>query len=198
MDREGNAYVTGTTYSPDFPLANPFQPTHLSQDAFVLSQDAFVTKLNPQGSGLVYSTFLGGSSGETGYGIAVDRREGECLVVGTTNSLNFPVAKATQSTYGGGSTNNSKGDTFVTKFSPSGTSLVYSTYLGGNNVENGFGIAVDRNGNAYVTGQTNSPNFPTVKAIQPQLGGAVGADSDAFVAKITMPMVASLNQVDKK
>ncbi|TMG77585.1 MAG: hypothetical protein E6H80_00750 [Betaproteobacteria bacterium] len=137
--------------------------------------DAFVTKLNPTGSALVYSTYLGGRFGETSRGIVTDA-DGNVFVTGNTESPDFPTTMgAFQSIYGG---NN---DAFVTKLNPIGSGLVYSTYLGGTGGERGGGIAVDANGNAYVTGSTWSLDFPTTPgAFQPNFRGG---DFDAFVAK---------------
>ena len=125
---------------------------------------------------LGYSTFLGGSNTELGFGIAVDSA-GNAYVTGRTDSPNFPTVNPIQPTLGGIS------DAFVTKLNAAGSALVYSTFLGGSNFERGSGIAVDSAGNAYVTGRTESPNFPTVNPIQPTLGGA----ADAFVTKISEP-----------
>ena len=136
--------------------------------------NAFVTKINASGSALVYSTYLGGSGGDSGFGIAVDG-SGNAYVTGDTESTNFPTANALQPTFGGGQI-----DAFVTKINPSGSALGYSTYLGGSGADDGFGIAVDGLGNAYVTGTTESTNFPTANALQPTSGGSY----DAFVTKI--------------
>ena len=151
IDQAANVYVTGNTNSADFPLANAFQST--IGDSF--NGDAFVTKLNSNGS-LSYSTFLGGSNSDTGFGIAVDV-SGNAYVTGVTRSNNFPTANPIQATYGG-----SLNDAFVTKLNAQGSALVYSTYLGGLGSDNGRGIAVDVNGNAYVTGFTSSFDFPVV------------------------------------
>jgi hypothetical protein len=172
VDGLGNAYVTGYTGSTNFPTTpGAFQTTYGG------GVDAFVTKLNPLGSApLVYSTFLGGSSGDQGRGIAVDG-SGNAYVTGFTGSTNFPTTLgAFQTSYGG------NGDAFVTKLNPAGSApLVYSTYLGGSNEDVGGGIAVDSSGNAYVTGYTFSTNFPTTSnAFQPTSGGA----PDAFVTKL--------------
>ena len=115
--------------------------------------DAFVTKLNPTGSALVYSTYLGGSSDDSGYGIAVDSA-GNAYVTGWTDSTDFPTMNPLQAAYGGGGD-----DAFVTKINPTGSALVYSTYLGGSGGDAGTGIAVDSAGNAYVTGHTDSTDF---------------------------------------
>ncbi|HST52511.1 MAG TPA: SBBP repeat-containing protein, partial [Pyrinomonadaceae bacterium] len=151
VDSSSNAYVTGQTFSNNFPVANAIQGT------FGGITDAFVTKLNATGSALVYSTYLGGSN-DSGASIAVDS-SGNAYVAGQTLSTNFPVANAFQGTLGGSS------DAFVTKLSASGSSFVYSTYLGGSGnpgsqQDNGFAIAMDSAGNAYVTGATDAKNFP--------------------------------------
>jgi hypothetical protein len=153
VDSAGNAYVTGNTSSTDFPTTpGAFATTKNSVD------DAFVTKLNASGTALVYSTYLGGNGTngtDVGYGIAVDSA-GNAYVTGATLSTDLPTTPGAFET-----TNNGSDDTFVTKLNASGTGLVYSTYLGGNSADFGYGIAVDLAGNAYVTGETNSTDFPT-------------------------------------
>ena len=149
VDPSADVYVTGVTSSTDFPVENAFQPTIGSN----FSSDAFVTKLRPNGP-LVYSTYLGGSSSDGGNAIAVDA-SGNTYITGTTSSSNFPTQNAIQPTNSGFS-----GDAFVTKLNPQGLGLVYSTYLGGSNGDVGRGIAVDSAGQAYVTGYTNSSEFP--------------------------------------
>ncbi len=168
VDSSGNAYVTGTTLSANFPKQIPFDGT------FGGTQDAFVTKLNGTGSALVYSTYLGGSGLDFGFGIAVD--SGNAYVTGTTFSLDFPTLNAFQAGLGGGVSD----DAFVTRLNATGSALVYSTYLGGSGIEGGRAIAVDSSGNAYVTGVTASSNFPTANAVQSGFGGG----QDAFVAKL--------------
>jgi Beta-propeller repeat len=171
VDGSGNAYVTGETNSTNFPTTNPLQPANAG------GVDAFVTKLNPTGSALVYSTYLGGSGFDQGEGIAVDS-SGNAYVVGATNSNNFPVTpNAFQSACGNPS---SCANAFVTKLNPTGSALVYSTYLGGNLIDSGLGIAVDASGSAYVVGETSSTNFPTLNPLQPVYGGG----NDAFVSKL--------------
>jgi uncharacterized repeat protein (TIGR01451 family) len=169
VDNSGNAYVTGTTLSQNFPTANAFQATNPS-----FSNKAFVTKINAAGSALVYSTYLGGSFNDDGVDIAVDAA-GSAYVVGTTNSINFPVAGALQPTLSGAS------DAFVTKFAPNGMSLVYSTYLGGTSTESGLGLALDSANNAYVVGSTTSTNFPILNPLQANYRG----NTDAFIAKLS-------------
>jgi Beta-propeller repeat/IPT/TIG domain len=166
VDSTGNAYVAGLTYSIDFPTQNPLQRFKGG------SSDAFVSKFNAAGSGLVYSTYLGGNADDKGYGIAVDVI-GNVYVTGLTRSPDFPTANPFQGAEGG------LGDVFVSKLNASGSALVYSTYLGGNNTETGYGIAVDASGNAYVTGETLSTTFPTANPMQSASGGY----EDAFVAK---------------
>ena len=153
VDADGNAYLTGRTFSPDFPTTpGAFQTT-------LPGHSAFVTKLNPTGSALVYSTYLGGNNSEVGYGIAVDSA-GNAFVTGNTNSSNFPTTPtAVQPTFGGDVSNG--GDAFVTQLDAAGSALLYSTYLGGSGLDEGSAIAVDPAGNAYVTGLTQSGNFPT-------------------------------------
>jgi Beta-propeller repeat len=166
VDGLGNTYVAGLTRSTNFPTANPLQPASGG------GYDAFVSKINPTGSAFIYSTYLGGNSDEGGYGIAV--HSGSAYVTGYTISTNFPTANPLQPANGGGA------DAFVAKFSPTGSALVYSTYLGGSNGDSGFGIAVDVTGSAYVTGNTTSTNFPTMNPLQRTRRGG----SDAFVTKI--------------
>jgi len=166
-DSSGSVYVTGLTYSSNFPTVNPVQP------AIGGSSDVFVAKLDAAGSALTYSTYLGGSATEQGTGIAVDSA-GNAYVTGWTLSTNFPTASPIQATTGGGY------DAFVTKLDATGASLVYSTYLGGSGTDEAFAIAVDSTSNAYVTGLTSSNNFPLVSPLQPAYGGV----EDAFVLKM--------------
>ena len=166
VDGEGSAYLTGNTSSTNFPTMNPLQPTLNGVS------NAFVTKLNPTGSALVYSTYLGGSGSENGFGIAVDG-VGNAYVTGNTTSTNFPTMNPLQPTLNG------VGNAFVTKINPTGSALVYSTYLGGSGQDWGYGIAEDSAGNAYVTGQSSSSNFPTTPgAFQTVCAGGV------FVSKL--------------
>jgi Bacterial Ig-like domain (group 3)/Beta-propeller repeat len=175
VDSAGNAYVTGITSSTDFPTMNPMQPTNHGNADGDCFCDAFVAKINAAGSALVYSTYLGGSGYDSGWGIAVDSA-GNAYVTGYTASTDFPTKNPLQAAQGG------YGDAFVAKLSATGTALVYSTYLGGSFAEYGHHIAVDSAGNAYVTGDTGSTDFPTTtNAVQPVYGGP---NSDAFVSKL--------------
>ena len=175
VDSSGDAYVTGYTQGGDFPVT----PGALQTNFGGGQADAFVTMLNPTGSALLYSTYLGGSGLDAGYGVAVDNL-GNAHVTGGTNSTDFPVTPGAFQTACGGKDNCQYGTAFVAEFNVTGSALVYSTYLGGNYDDAGTGIAVDSSGNVYVTGGTNSTNFPTTPgAFQPTLGG----NGNAFVAK---------------
>jgi hypothetical protein len=171
VDQRGQACVTGGTISPDFPTYNALQP---ALDGY---SDAFVAKLTPDGATLSYATYLGGSGSDYGTDIALDKK-GRAIVTGGTYSINFPTVDALQPAFGGG-----LGDAFIAKFTAAGATLRYATYLGGSGIEEGNGIAVDEQGQIYVIGRTRSPDFPTVNALQPALGGGDG-DEDAFVTKI--------------
>jgi len=174
VDSSGNAYMTGYTYSTDFPVVNPLQATKKSGPN---NGTAFVSKLNPAGSALVYSTYLGGSGEDGGAGIAADS-SGNAYVTGSTWSTDFPVVNPLQATKKSGPDN---GTAFVSKLNPAGSALVYSTYLGGSNYDQGAGIAVDSSGNAYVTGNTGSTNFPTANPLQTRLAGY----TNSFLVKIS-------------
>ncbi|MBI2987758.1 MAG: SBBP repeat-containing protein [Deltaproteobacteria bacterium] len=176
VDASGNSYVTGSSTSTNFPT---------TEGAFQRAKsgpyDVFVTKLNSQGNGLVYSTYLGGTGPETGFGISVDC-SGNAHITGWTYSTDFPTQNAFQPQHGGGPQDDIR-DAFMTKMSSDGKSLVYSTYLGGNGVDVGWDITADCTGNAYVTGETWSSNFPTTAgAFQTAFGGGIG---DAFVTKLS-------------
>ena len=149
VDAAGNAYVTGSTYINDFPVTNAFQTTNGG------GGDAFITKLNPTGSALIYSTYLGGNNSEWGNSIALDAA-GAAYVAGGTNSPNFPVKNALQPAKKNGE------DLFLTKLAPDGKSLEYSTYIGGNEYEPGFDarVLVDATGAAYLAASTASRDYP--------------------------------------
>ena len=168
VDGSGNAYVTGYTQSTNFPTQNPYQRFYATRG------DAFITKLSSSGSALTYSTYLGGSYVDRGYGIAVDG-SGNAYVTGETSSGDFPTHTQYQKTYAG------YYDAFITKLSSSGNTLSYSSYLGGDGYDCGDGIAVDGSGNAYVTGDTESIDFPTQNPYQ----GTNAGYYDAFVAKLS-------------
>jgi Big-like domain-containing protein/beta-propeller repeat-containing protein len=173
VDGSGNAYVVGFTESLDFPITPGAFQTTLDG-----SNDIFVTKFNPAGSALVYSTYLGGSEVNDGLGIAVDNA-GDAYVTGLTYSSDFPTTPgAFQTTYAGDQ------DGFITKLSPSGSALLYSSYLGGSGLNQGSGVAVDNFGDAYITGFTQATNFPvTVGAFQTTCGNPNSCEN-AFVTEM--------------
>jgi uncharacterized repeat protein (TIGR01451 family) len=166
VDASGSAYVAGDTSSTDFNTVGPIE----GDEAFTF-EDAFVSKLNATGSALVYSTYLGGNSSDFANGIAVDA-DGAAYVTGSTQSTDFNTVAPIEG-------DEASGDAFVFKLDASGSSLVYSTYLGGNLSDAASGIAVDANGAAYVTGATSSTDFNTVGPIEGD-----EASSDAFVSKL--------------
>jgi hypothetical protein len=175
INSSGNAYIVGQTDSTgtsSFPTQGPIQGTNAGL------VDAFIAELNTAGTGLVYSTYLGGSTGDLATGIALDGSN-NAYVTGITVSSNFPTkAGAFQSSFGGGSE-----DSFVAKIMPDGSALVYSTFLGGNGADDALAIAVDSAGEVYVTGKTQSTDFPTLNAFQPSFGGGT-IDGDGFVTKL--------------
>lgn len=170
VDSSGNAYVAGYSNSTDFPMMNALQS--LSGGSY----DAVIVKLNAAG-GLIFSTYYGGSGDDRANAVALDA-SGNVYVTGQTASQNLTVTNAFQSAYGGGAS-----DAFVIKLNSAGTSRVYATYLGGSGDDKGYGIAVDSSGNAFITGQTASTNFPVTNALQPAKGSG-GIETDAFVTKL--------------
>jgi hypothetical protein len=175
VDGMGAAYLAGYTYSTDFPLVAPIQGSLLG------GFDAFVAKLDPSGSTLAYSTYLGGTDTDAGYGITVDGL-GNAYVTGDTGSLDFPVVLPIQATHAPivGTDAKAKYDAFITKINPSGSALLYSTYLGGSFGESGHVMVLDGAGNLYLTGHTESPDFPVASPLQPIFGGMM----DGFIAKL--------------
>jgi uncharacterized protein YfiM (DUF2279 family) len=173
VDRAGNIYVTGQTASADYPTtAGVFDPGYNN------NTDVFVTKLNSSGSTIAYSTFIGGSAFDSGNGIAVDA-SGAAYVAGFSGSLNYPTTPGSFDT-----TQNGGSDAFVTKLDPTGSTLEYSTYLGGAgfSFEGANGIAVDREGSAYVTGFTGSAAFPTTPGAYDTTKNGTG--NDVYVTKL--------------
>ncbi len=181
LDGTGSAYITGSAFSTDFPTTvGAFQTTH--PGAATSNNAAFVSKLSADGKSLLYSTYLGGSGGDSAYGIAVSSA-GNAYVTGSAFSTNFPTtALAYQRSLGV----NSFGAAFITKLSADGKSLVYSTYLGGNDQSQdyGAGIALDGAGNAYVTGLAGSANFPVTSAAYQRINRGSGTNS-AFLTKLS-------------
>lgn len=165
VDASGKAYLTGFTDSTDFPLFNPAQPRAGASD------NGFVTVLNSDGNGFVFSTYLGGNGDDAPLGIAVSR-DGSSIVSGKTNSPDFNTLNA-RAQYAGND------DAFVAKFNPLG-GLIYSTYLGGSGNDKATSVAIDSEGNAYITGSTDSSDFPVINALQPK----IAEGDDAFIAKL--------------
>jgi hypothetical protein len=179
VDSAGNAYVTSTTSSHDFPTtpgAFQVRSSFGKNGLFNYPSDAFVTKLNATGTALVYSTYIGGGSKSesAGTSIAVDAN-GDAHVTGWTNSTTFPTANALQTTNAGGI------DAFVTVLNPTGAGLLFSSYFGGSGNDYGYGLALDSVGNAYVGGQTASSTFPTTP------GAYQTTPGNGFVLKIDPP-----------
>lgn len=197
VDPGGNAYIATGTLSADFPVtAGAFQTTYggappvCSQAANTICGDVVITKVSPNGSQLIYSTYLGGSSGEYPFGLAVDAH-GAAYVAGYTESTDFPVtAGAFQTTFAGRTpvcpgVYFPCGDGFVTKLSSSGASLVYSTYIGGTGDDYIENIAIDQSGNVYATGTTDSLDYPiTAGALQTTLPCNYNLCGSAFVTKL--------------
>lgn len=166
VDSSGSAYITGYTLSSNFPIQDAFDESYKGK------KDVFITKLSPDGKRIIYSTYIGGTEDEEGYSIAVDSL-GSVYVTGYTKSHNYPTKNPFQGYHG-------KMDVFLTKLSPDGRMLVYSTYLGGSEDDFGRAIAIDSVGNAYITGETKSSNFPTKNPLQGYL-----AENDVFVVKLS-------------
>ena len=168
LDGIGNIYVTGHTTSADFPVAAPLNATNSLQDAFV-------TKLDPTGTTVIYSTYLGGSGVDEGRAIAADGA-GNAFVAGYTQSIDFPSS----SPLAGQTALQGVQNGFVSRLSSDGARLIFSSYLGGTGVDSVNGIAVDKSGNAFVAGVTTSSDFPIKAAFQ----SAAATNGDAFVSEI--------------
>lgn len=167
VDTSGSVYLTGETYSSDFPTQNP------RQGGLAGSNDAFIARLSASGNSLTYATYLGGANEDMGKAIVVDG-SGNAYVSGSTRSTDFPTKNPLQATLAG------EYDAFIAALSPSGASLLYSTYLGGSGEDYGDAIVVDGSGNAYLAGSTKSTDFPTSTPYQAGNGGGW----DAVVAKL--------------
>jgi hypothetical protein len=183
VDSAGNAYVAGTTSSTTFPQKNPIASE---------SAGGFVTALNSTGNGLIYSTYLGAGLQDFASAVAVDSA-GNAYVTGATKTPTFKTTTGAFQSTCGTDTNCNGGlyDAFVCKIPPTGGSLAYSTFLGGESNEQGLGIAIDSAGDAYVTGVTTSTQFPLTSNLQPAYAG----NGDAFVTELnptgTAPLVYS-------
>ena len=171
VDSQGRAWVAGFTACTDFPVVNPYQTANAG------GEDGFVSRFSSSGSSLEFSTYLGGE-GNYEWILSIDLDGNNCAYVcGRTNSPDFPTENAYQAGRGG---SGNDWDAFITKFSSSGTDLIYSTYIGGNGSERGDGIAVSAAGRAYLTGYTYSSNFPTFNAYQVSRVG----DQDAYICSL--------------
>ena len=169
VDSSGNAYIGGGTSSTNFPVRNAYKSTNPTSSLL-----GFVAKINPAGSATVYSTYLGGANNASPINsIAVDS-SGRAYVVGYA-SANFPTQSPVQATMNGAA------DVFITRFNAAGSALEYSTYWGGSNTDFANGIDLDASNNAYVTGYTDSTDFPTVSSLQASHGGGT---HDVFVVKL--------------
>ncbi len=176
IDAPMNAYLTGRTTSTNFPTLTPAQ---LLYGGGV--NDAFATKISPNGGAIIYSTYIGGSGDDQGRGIAIDGAT-DAFVTGSTTSANFPTRSPFQTFLKGPS------DAFVTQLNPSGSAWIYSTYLGGSSNDSGQGVAVDLIGSAFVAGWTESLNFPRLNPFQSVFGGV----RDAFVTKLVDSAISDL------
>ena len=165
-DTNDNVFITGNTTATNLATAGAYQTN------FPGYQVAFVAEFDTNGT-LQFFTYLGGAGYQSGQGITVDLA-GDIFVTGCTSSTNFPIKGALQATNGGNY------DAFVTELSPGGSNLVFSTYLGGHDIDSGNSIVLDTNGSPIITGYTQSTNFPTANAFQPAYGG----NGDAFVTKL--------------
>jgi len=173
VDQFGNIYLAGTTSSIDFPLANPFQADPPSY------RHAFLTKLNPAGSALVYSTYFGGDAETNGVGIALDPNANP-VIAGSTTSIDLPMVNAFQPNLGGGSCFMGRcWDAYLAKFAENGSALIFSTYLGGTGNDYGTGVTSDSQGNTSIVGVTSASDFPTLRPLQPNHAGP----ENAFAAK---------------
>ena len=200
VDSAGAAYITGRTMSTDFPVTSGAPRTNYGGSSGsggdAVKGDAFVAKMNPAGTALVYSTYLGGSADDAGADIAVDAA-GNAYITGFTLSSNFPLTPdALQKTFGGlggqgfdaggpnGQIQIGFGDAFLTKLDPQGA-LIYSSYFGGSQDDGGTSLAVDSAGNVYVGGSTLSTNLPMANAAQPTYGGtgSLSPRGDGFIAR---------------
>ena len=158
IDPDGNAYVSGETRSNDFPnTTNAFDRTYNSGPSNQ-GPDVFVLKLSQGGSALIYSTYVGGNANDWAFDIAVSSNN-TAFVTGYTASTNFPVTPgAYDTTFNGGEV---VGDVFIIRLNSNGSSLIFSSYIGGNSWEIGYGLKLNSFNDIYLTGWTNSTNFPT-------------------------------------
>jgi hypothetical protein len=202
LDSSNNVYVTGFTYSTNFPVTNAIAYRlagrtntvldHLAcTNSVYFNANAFIAKIGPGGTNLVYSSYFGGNNYDMGNGIAVDSSN-FVYVTGFTASTNFPNTNSFQKYLNGATNQTSAYDAFVAKFDSTGTNLLYSTFLGGTNNDVAYSIAADNQGAAYVTGWTTSTNFPNTNTIASLPNGLINnfnygysVTTNAFLTKIT-------------
>jgi hypothetical protein len=179
LDSSNDAFITGNTYSSDFPMLNPYQSSYTGNG------DVFITEVSADGA-LLYSSYLGGSNYQSASGIGLDST-GNIYVAGTTNSLDFPTANAFQATASPDQNDEYGEYGFLTKLTPDGSALVYSTYFAGSQ-DSGYyyygpysdisGLAVDATGNAYVAGNTDTYDFPTTAGAYQVTNSASNYDTE--------------------
>ncbi|TWT20209.1 hypothetical protein FQY83_10740 [Luteimonas marina] len=177
VDAAGSAHIAGTTYSADMPVHNAVQP------ALRGSLDALVAKLSPNGDSLVFSTYLGGATGnfKTASHLMIDSG-GAVYVTGSTNSIDFPIVGGLQANYAGGGT-----DAYLAILPPFGQSISYSTYLGGSGTDQSFGIGIDGECRIHIVGNTSSSDFPiSADAAQPTRAG----NADGFVVQFSPDLMS--------
>jgi hypothetical protein len=177
LDGSGNVCVAGLTFSTNFPTRNAIQTNYAG------NCDAFVLKIDPTGTNLLYSTFLGGTNKDQALDVAADLA-GYVYVTGYTGSTNFPVTNALQSRLNGATNATTLFDAFITSVTPAGDAWSYSTFLGGAKNDYGFRLALDNLANVYVTGSTESTDFPGATTNMPSYLMKFGTGTDAFVAKV--------------
>lgn len=185
IDASGNAYITGSTESDDYPVTAGALKTKLHTLASDITLDCVVTKLNAAGNALTYSTYLGGTGDDGCSGITVDSQGNAYLTGATSDSFGFPLSDNAPYRQSRGPM-----DAFIVKLNPTGTGVVYGTLLGGADVDSAMAIAIDAQGAAYITGQTTSFNFPVTTGVAQRTFGGVGSQpaarfGDAFVAKLS-------------
>ena len=192
VDSQNNIYVAGTTDSTNYPMVHAVQPVAVptyitgpdpNLNNYFATYTGFIAKFSSNCTSIVYSTYYGGALEDRITSIAVDDA-GNLYGTGYTDSTDFPVTNAVQATYGGGAYGIY--DAVAFKLDSTGTNIVYSTYLRGSQTDQGYGVAVDTNHNAYIVGTTYSANFPVTNAIQPVLNGNGNTSiSDAFLTKLS-------------
>ena len=178
LDSNGDIYVVGTTESTNLPTTeDAFQRSHSGGNYWEF-EDSFIIKLSGNGQEILYCSYLGGTNNDDSLGVAIDSQS--CIyVVGRTNSVDFPIANAYDSSYNGG------GDCFVTKFTPNGSKILFSTYIGGSGGDQAFDFEIDSYGNCIVVGSTSSTDLPVITTNQQPVCHSEAGSSDGFVLKLS-------------